>query len=358
MAGRSGSFSPATPSETSSSDNNSIEKSRKPDNTAFKQQRLPAWQPILTAQSVLPAFFVISVIFIPLGVALLLASNEVIEFSTDYTNCGNNECAELRNNASKMTIPCSCNVTLNVTKHMQTEVYVYYGLTNFFQNHRRYVKSRDDAQLNGQSVENSLSNDCSPYRNVNNTSSSPPIAPCGAIANSLFNDTFNFTLEGVTTPVGINLTGIAWPTDKGQKFNNPGDPNLSISQRFNGYAKPDFWQKAVYELDTNNPSNNGFENEGLIVWMRTAAFPTFRKPYGRIVDGLPKGVYTIQIDYNFPVQSFDGTKRIIVSTTSWIGGKNNFLGIAYIVVGSLCFAVGIALCIVHQITKKTTTGPR
>ena len=26
----------------------------KPDNSAFKQQRLPAWQPVLTAKSVLP----------------------------------------------------------------------------------------------------------------------------------------------------------------------------------------------------------------------------------------------------------------------------------------------------------------
>ncbi len=26
---------------------------------------------------------------------------------------------------------------------------MYYGLSNFYQNHRRYVKSRDDSQLNG-----------------------------------------------------------------------------------------------------------------------------------------------------------------------------------------------------------------
>lgn len=26
---------------------------------------------------------------------------------------------------------------------------MYYGLSNFYQNHRRYVKSRDDGQLNG-----------------------------------------------------------------------------------------------------------------------------------------------------------------------------------------------------------------
>lgn len=33
----------------------------------------------------------------------------------------------------------------------QNNVYMYYGLSNFYQNHRRYVKSRDDKQLNGDS---------------------------------------------------------------------------------------------------------------------------------------------------------------------------------------------------------------
>lgn len=55
-------------------------KSKKPDNTAFKQQRLPAWQPILTAGTVLPAFFVIGLIFIPIGIGLLVTSNNIKEF--------------------------------------------------------------------------------------------------------------------------------------------------------------------------------------------------------------------------------------------------------------------------------------
>lgn len=33
--------------------------------------------------------------------------------------------------------------------HPQGNVFMYYGLSNFYQNHRRYVKSRDDSQLNG-----------------------------------------------------------------------------------------------------------------------------------------------------------------------------------------------------------------
>lgn len=50
--------------------------------TKFKQQKLPAWQPILTAGTVLPAFFAIGIAFIPLGVALYITSEGV---STELT---------------------------------------------------------------------------------------------------------------------------------------------------------------------------------------------------------------------------------------------------------------------------------
>jgi hypothetical protein len=45
--------------------------------SAFKQQKLPAWQPILTASTVLPTFFVIGVAFIPIGVGILYFSEGV-----------------------------------------------------------------------------------------------------------------------------------------------------------------------------------------------------------------------------------------------------------------------------------------
>ena len=71
----------------------------------------------------------------------------------------------------------------------QGKVYVYYGLTNFYQNHRRYVKSRDDAQLGGADIRSAsdLVSDCEPYRAFENDTVKIPYAPCGSIANSLFN---------------------------------------------------------------------------------------------------------------------------------------------------------------------------
>lgn len=64
------------------------------------------------------------------------------------------------------------------------------------------------------------------------------------------------------------------------------------------------WRKPVYELDNSDSDNNGFINEDLIVWMRTAALPTFRKLY-RIIHKkpnmaptLPSGKYVLNVTYS------------------------------------------------------------
>jgi hypothetical protein len=49
-------------------------KSRKPPNTAFRQQRLLAFSPMFTPRTVLPFFFAIGIIFSPIGAFLLYAS--------------------------------------------------------------------------------------------------------------------------------------------------------------------------------------------------------------------------------------------------------------------------------------------
>jgi hypothetical protein len=49
----------------------------KPSDSPFKQQRLKAWQPILTPNWVVGTFMLIGVAFVPIGIALLSTSNSV-----------------------------------------------------------------------------------------------------------------------------------------------------------------------------------------------------------------------------------------------------------------------------------------
>ena len=49
------------------------------EDTAFKQQRLKAWQPILTPKTVLPTLFIIGIIFAPIG-GLLVWGSSLVSF--------------------------------------------------------------------------------------------------------------------------------------------------------------------------------------------------------------------------------------------------------------------------------------
>jgi hypothetical protein len=49
----------------------------------------------------------------------------------------------------------------------------------------------------------------------------------------------------------------------------------------------------------------------------------------------------------FPVTSFNGEKKFVISTTSFMGAKNSFLGIAYVMTGSLCLLLALAFAVIH-----------
>ena len=87
--------------------------------------------------------------------------------------------------------------------------------------------------------------------------------------------------------------------------------------------------------------------------MRTAGLPNFRKLWGRIENGLKKGLYRLQIDNNYDVNGFEGNKSFVVSTTNALGGKNYFLAICYIVVGSLCLIFALIFLVAFLKKKKS-----
>lgn len=59
-------------------------------------------------------------------------------------------------------------------------------------------------------------------------------------------------------------------------------------------------------------------------------------------------VYILNISFpDYPVKSFDGTKKATFSNVSWMGGQNEFLGIAYLAIGSMCVVMSVVMLIVY-----------
>lgn len=91
---------------------------------------------------------------------------------------------------------------------------------------------------------------------------------------------------------------------------------------------------------------DGVTDEHFIVWMKTSSLPTFRKLYGRIDGNFNSGDRLVfNITANYETDSFDATKKLVLSNLGADGGQNMFLGEAYTTIGSLCMVFGVALLV-------------
>uniref|UniRef100_A0A915MJG5 Protein kinase domain-containing protein n=1 Tax=Meloidogyne javanica TaxID=6303 RepID=A0A915MJG5_MELJA len=172
--------------------------------TRLRQQRLPAWQPILDAKTVIPVFITISLLFIPVGIVLIITSNSVKEWAQYYDIACENQLKFGSN---------ICIFDISLEEDFLGDVYFYYELENYYQNHRRYMRSRNDLQMLGRLDEVS---DCSPFDYLDGRK----IAPCGAIANSMFNDTFTLKEKYTGKTIEWSYEELIWPADR-TKFINP-----------------------------------------------------------------------------------------------------------------------------------------
>lgn len=243
-----------------------------------------------------------------------------------------------------------CTLSLTLPNDLNPPVLFYYRLTNFYQNHRKYVQSLDLNQLKGDVRTKDQLAACAPLQN---DAAGRPYYPCGTIANSFFNDSFVEPLN--TNPAGSSSsegetyhmarTNIAWPADVkrfGKTKYKPSD-----------VVPPPYWQDkfpAGYN-DTNMPDLS--EDQALMVWMRTAGLPAFDKLVMQNDSSkMQVGNYEIKIYSRFPSRAYTGTKSIVISTKNVMGSKNPVLGICYIVVGALSVLLGAVFTARHLIKPR------
>lgn len=157
----------------------------------------------------------------------------------------------------------------------------------------------------------------------------------------MFNDTF-------TSPVLLNVAGGSGSSNETYEMTTNGIAWSSDGKRY-GKTKytpdqvvpPRNWVKKFGQNYTTETMPDLSDWEEFHVWMRTAGLPMFSKLARRNDNDVMKvGTYQVNITYNFPVSEYAGTKSIVISTRTVMGGKNPFLGIAYVVVSGLCVLLG------------------
>jgi len=326
-------------------------QSNRPADTAFKQQRLKSWQPLLTPKNVIPIFFIIGIIFLPIGIALYVSSESIKEIIIDYTNCKKGGTATLPIITwSYDEVEQKCTMIFGV-EEIKKPVFLYYRLTNFYQNHRDYFKSYDANQYKAEkplSIEDMKKSSCNPLA-VNGTKQ---IYPCGLVANSFFSDEIvDSKIVNGTINYEFTEQGISWSSDK-DKFKNM----QVTAEDLKSIIPPPNWQKDFPEYRNGYTLENFpklADRERFQVWMRVAGLPNFRKLYGQNKnEDLPRGEYTIEVYDRFDVDSFGGTKSFIISNVSAFGGKNPFLGIGYIVVGTISLLLGLIFLVKNMVSPR------
>lgn len=210
------------------------------------------------------------------------------------------------------------NISINISRTMEEPVFVYLVYYDYHQNHRIYLKSKSKNQLAGES-DDSLSTNCKPLLKFNsidnvvfdqkNSTSNEKIVPCGLLPASFIDITIDVKRNNpknisVYDNITIDDSDIAWDTDNEKKYKDKDGAYLNITD-------PHFK-----------------------VWMRTSATNRLRKLYGKISKKLEKDD---QIFFDLTQTSenhlgYSPDMKIILSTTTTIGGRNYVLGWVFFVV--------------------------
>ena len=301
-------------------------------NSKFKQQKLPGWRPVPSMIRTATIFISLGIIFAGLGVLILLFSNNVEEVIKRYDNdedCENNKI---------------CHITIPIKKRMKKNIYIYYQLEGFYQNHRRYMSSKSEDQLKGNFItltdmkkrkecdpaitirQMEINSDIMNKRNIKNLDG---IAiPCGLMAKNYFNDSYKIWKDrSKTNEIRVNETNIARKSDR-EKYKRKSIQGQENQQ----------W------IDLND--------EHFLVWMRPSPLPNFTKLWGRIESDLEEGNITVEIENNYNVSHFEGEKYLVLRTLNNIGGKNTILYISYIVFGGICLILGIIFIFAYKAHEK------
>ncbi|DBA03092.1 TPA: hypothetical protein N0F65_003339 [Lagenidium giganteum] len=376
----------------------------RPVESRWTQQNLRVWEPMLTLGWAIIICVLLSASCAALGIAVLtesasLNTHRVVYDGGDDTNWADRgdavpiqedgNVSRLENclldtpeMANRFHANNTCFVSITLREAIHGVAHVYYEVSGFLQNHRRFVSSINKIQFTDEWRPDMPTTACAPMEYTTSelcqvgtcdpaSNKTRKLFPCGIVANTMFNDII--WLHNGTLPSGATLgrenlmaKGVArkYPA---HNFVNPtwnlttddylpvwNNPNMSrLIPPPNGDARPyvtdDYTNSTAWVFDPDDPDRGvgtGLENEHWRVWVEIAAHEPFRKAYGRIEGDLPAGTQlTFAVQSNFFVRSFGGSKALVVARLSWFGSENKPLGAIFIAVGSLFLIAAIGFTV-------------
>ncbi len=332
------------------------------------RQTLPTYFPQSKPKCMLPSFFIVGIILIILGSVILRASDSVVEVLFRYEGQNNYQYTpaavsvgmpSIQHGLRKFTVNgtdhiqgSKARVVFTLRKPLLPPIYLYYGLSKFYQNYLDYHDGRSSLQLAGQPVDNSLRYKCEPYLtpgSVDGRSATSievqgqPVLlsaftyyPCGITAWSMFNDTFalyavngtafnlptsnkmplnmsqlamlcngsDFTASGAPLsgqPNSCAKQGISWDADLKTRFKPIVPSARSWSQGFTLPTTDPYLLNGWYAFEPGHRLPDPMDLD-FHVWMRIAATPSFRKLYRIINVPMPIGSYLMDIDEFYPAR--------------------------------------------------------
>lgn len=188
---------------------------------AYQRQRLKAWWPVLTPLAYVGVFL------------LVFGAFAVASVSVGLEGQG----TEL---AKRYDVACGlgrCTVQMEVEETMDSPIYVYYEIDNFYQNHRDYLKSMFWPQLHWENTKEKCDGDCATADNVHRgahnyeeedwehvlkanckplwKNKGRHLSPCGVVPNTLFDDSITLVSHD------MREDRVAWAVDVDNVFQQP-----------------------------------------------------------------------------------------------------------------------------------------
>jgi len=304
----------------------------------FATQTLPSLQVALTWRTAVAVVAAVGSLFVLLGVLLLTTAGSLQKAELEYDGSGSLQALGLEtNNITACSVSKSCDFHATLTKDMKAPISVRYVVDPFFQTYPHYLESYNFKELSGRIPGEMARTHCTPT----SPGTEDDLFPCGLIARSLFNDTYEVWAAD-DRPLTLDRTGIAWPSDL-RRFANPaGYP----------YAAP--WEWLYQRFPQVVSEAAGVSTEAFAVWMRPAMTPHVEDLYGFLHEDLTAGQQiTIRVNASFPVGLDEGsfTKRLVLTGASSSASDSLGLGRLLFVAGLLCWSAALAMLVLRAFLR-------